>query len=228
MVWSDPVYINKDIVSSYFVISSLDFLVAVSHLVDDKYTKWMKLFADWLNVFSRNKYNVGLTTELYKICMSDMTPIKSYVPRQTPAMIEAINSEMDKMIEADFIELLKSPFAAPTVCVKKKDNSLCVTIDFRMVNKNVINNAYPMHRIDNQLDAMSGCSVFTTLDLTKGYHQMRLDEESKEITAFTSPKGLYQWKVLPMGMKTSGAVFQRLMDNMLGDLQPRCAVVYIR
>ena len=96
-----------------------------------------------------------------------------------------------------------------------------------MVNKNIINNAYPMHRIDDQLDAMSGCSVFTTLDLTKGYHQMKLDEESKEITAFTSPKGLYQWKVLPMGMKTSGAVFQRLMDNMLGDLQPRCAVVYI-
>ena len=84
-----------------------------------------------------------------------------------------------------------------------------------------------MHRVEDQLEAMSGSSVFTTLDLTKGYHQMRLTEESKEITAFSSPKGLFQWKVLPMGMKTSGAVFQRLMDQMLGDLQPRCAVVYI-
>ena len=84
-----------------------------------------------------------------------------------------------------------------------------------------------MHRVEDQLEAMSGSSVFTTLDLTKGYHQMRLAEESKEITAFSSPKGLFQWKVLPMGMKTSGAVFQRLMDQMLGDLQPRCAVVYI-
>ena len=96
-----------------------------------------------------------------------------------------------------------------------------------MVNKNVINDAYPMHRVEDQLEAMSGSSVFTTLDLTKGYHQMRLAEESKEITAFSSPKGLFQWKVLPMRMKTSGAVFQRLMDQMLGDLQPRCAVVYI-
>ena len=96
-----------------------------------------------------------------------------------------------------------------------------------MVNKYVINDAYPMHRVKDQLEAMSGASVFTTLDLTKGYHQMRLAEESKEITAFSSPKGLFQWKVLPMGMKTSGAVFQRLMDQMLGDLQPRCAVVYI-
>ena len=56
---------------------------------------------------------------------------------------------------------------------------------------------------------------------------MKLAEASKEITAFTSPQGLYQWKVLVMGMKTSGAVFQRLMDWILGNLQPRCAVVYI-
>ena len=52
------------------------------------------------------------------------------------------------------------------------------------------------------------------LDLTKGYHQMRLDEKSKEITAFTTPEGLFQWLVLPMGMKTAGAVFQHLMDKV--------------
>ena len=73
-----------------------------------------------------------------------------------------------------------------------------------------------MHRVKDQLEAMSGALVFSTLDLTKGYHQMKLANKSKEITAFTSPKGLFQWKVLPMGMKTSGAVFQRLMDWMLG------------
>ena len=50
------------------------------------------------------------------------------------------------------------------------DGSLRVTIDFRMVNKNVINDAYPMHRVEDQLEAMSGSSVFTTLDITKGYH----------------------------------------------------------
>ena len=76
-----------------------------------------------------------------------------------------------------------------------------------MVNKNVVNDAYPMHRVEDQLEAMSGASVFTTVDLTKGYHQMQLAEESREITAFLSPKGLFQWKVLPMGMKTSKAVF---------------------
>ena len=96
-----------------------------------------------------------------------------------------------------------------------------------MVNKVIVNDAYPLHRIDEQIDSMRNCKFFTTLDLTKGYHQMKIAESSKEITAFTTPTGLFQWRVLPMGMKTSGAVFQRLMDQVLGDLQPRCAVVYI-
>ena len=78
-----------------------------------------------------------------------------------------------------------------------------------------------MHQVEDQLEAMSGAVVFTTLDLTKGYHKMKLAEASKEITAFTSLQDLYQWKVLPMGMKTSVAAFQRLMDQMLGNLQPR-------
>ena len=75
-----------------------------------------------------------------------------------------------------------------------------------MVNKYVKNDAYPMHWVKDQLEALSRASVFSTLDLTKGYHQMKLADESKEINAFTSPKGIFQWKVLPMGMKTSGAV----------------------
>ena len=82
-------------------------------------------------------------------------------------------------------------------------------------------------RIDKQLEAMAGCVVFTTLDLTKGYHQLILHPKSKPITAFSTPDGLFQWKVLPQGMKTAGAVFQRVMDHILGDLQPRCVSVYI-
>ena len=74
---------------------------------------------------------------------------------------------------------------------------------------------------------MRGSSCFTTLDLTKGYHQMNLGVSFCEYTAFTTPMGLYQRKVLPMGMKTSGAVFQFLMDSVMGELQPKIAVVYI-
>ena len=56
---------------------------------------------------------------------------------------------------------------------------------------------------------------------------MNLSTGSKEFSAFTTPMGLYQWKVLPICMKTFGSVFQQLMDSVLGDLQPKISVVYI-
>ena len=96
-----------------------------------------------------------------------------------------------------------------------------------MINKKVIDNTYPLHWIDDQINSMRGSSWFTTLNLTKGYHQMNLDTGSREYMAFTILMGLYQWKVLPMGLKTSRAIFQQLMDSVLGDLQPKIAVVYI-
>ena len=65
-----------------------------------------------------------------------------------------------------------------------------------------------LHRIDDQIDSMPGSAWFMTLDLTKGYHQMNLDIGLIKYTAFKTPMGLYQWKVLPMCMKTSSAVFQ--------------------
>ena len=172
-----------------------------------------------------NKYNVGLTKVDYKIRLSDTFPIKSYFPLYSQGVREAIEKELKKMKEVDFIEPSMSPFAAPMVCVRKGDGSLRVTIDFCMINKNVIADAYLLHRIDDQIDSMRGSAWFMTLDLTKGYHQINLDSGSREYTAFKTPMGLYQWKVLTMGMKTSGAVFQQLMDLVLGDLQPKVAVV---
>ena len=128
--------------------------------------------------------------------------MSGYVLRMTPAMVNVVNEELEKLKAADFIELSISPFLSPMVCVKKTDRALRVCIDFRMVNKDVINNAYPFHQIEDQLQAMAGAKWFTTLDLTKVYHQMKLAEESKEITTFLTPRGLFQWKVLPMGMIT--------------------------
>ena len=96
-----------------------------------------------------------------------------------------------------------------------------------MINEIVVNDAYPLHKIDDQIDSLRGSAWFTTLLLTKGYCQINLDIGSCKYTSFMTPMGLNQWKVLPMSMKTSGAVFQQLMDSVLGDLQPKIAVFYI-
>ena len=84
-----------------------------------------------------------------------------------------------------------------------------------MINKNVIDNAYPLHQIDDQIDSMHGSAWFTTLDLTKGYHQMNLDTGIREYTNFTTPMGLYQWNGLAYGYEDFWAFFQQFTDSVL-------------
>lgn len=185
------------------------------------------LLVKWSHCFSIDKFDVGRTGPPYTIKTITGKPYKGYNPRRSPGAIAAIRSEVNKMLRADLIEESISPYSSPMVCVPKPDGNIRVCIDFRQINQDIVNDAYPMHRIEEQLDSMTGCNVFSTLDLTKGYHQLIIDEKSKEVTAFSTPDGLYQWKVLPLGMKTSGAVFQRLMDNVFRGLQPNIVVVYI-
>ena len=78
-----------------------------------------------------------------------------------------VNEELEKLKAADFIEPSTSLFLLPMVCVKKTDGVLQVCIDFQMASKEKINKVYPVYRIKDQLQAMSGAKWFTTLDLTK-------------------------------------------------------------
>lgn len=95
------------------------------------------------------------------------------------------------MRKADLVEESNIPYNSPMVCVLKPNEQLWVCIYFRMINRDIVTNAYPMHQFDEKLKAMAGSTVFTTLDLTKVYHQLVLHTKSKNITAFLSLEGLF-------------------------------------
>ena len=117
-------YISNKITSTYSVFRTIDISLCLRHLAEPRYSEFYNLLARWSNVFSRNKYNVGITKEEYAIQLINGTPVKSYTPRCSPAVIEAIESELEKLKRADFIEPSNSPYSAPTVCVRKPDGSL--------------------------------------------------------------------------------------------------------
>lgn len=79
----------------------------------------------------------------------------------------------------------------------------------------MVNGAYHMHQIKDQLDAMKVATVFLTLDLKKGYHQLLINRKLCEVTTFSTPKGLYQCKVLPLRMKTLGVCFLKGYGHLL-------------
>ena len=122
------------------------------------------------------------------------------------------------MLELKIIEVSNSPFSSPMCVVPKKDGKVRLCLDLRQLNKLVKYDAEPMPDIEAIYSKISKSKYFSKLDLTKGYWQIALSEDSKKYTAFTTNDGLFQFTVLPFGLVTAPAIFNRVMRKLLGDV----------
>ena len=136
-----------------------------------------------------------------------------------------MEAEIQEMIDLDVIELLISPYSSPVVFVPKKDGSMRFCIDFWKVNKVTEFDAEPMPNMEEVIIKMSGHNFFTKKDLSKGHWQVSLSERSKPLTAFKTPRGLFQFQTTPFGLVNSGATFCRLMRIILSKLPNVASIV---
>lgn len=158
----------------------------------------------------------------HRIVLENSTPIKQRYYPVSPVIQEMINSQLDEMLQKGVIEPSNSSWSSPVLLVPKKDGSKRFVVDFRKVNNVSKKDAYPIPFIASILDKLRAGKYVSTLDLEKGYWQVELEERSREITAFTIPgRGLFQFRVMPFGLHSAGATFQRLMDKIIGaELEP--------
>ncbi|KAG5847077.1 hypothetical protein ANANG_G00122120 [Anguilla anguilla] len=131
------------------------------------------------------------------------------------AQREAIREEVRKMLQMGVIEESRSSWSSPIVIVPKPDGSRRFCNDFRKLNEISRFDAYPMPRVDELIERLGPARFLSTLDLTRGYWQVPLSPQAKEKTAFVTPDGLFQYRVLPFGVHGAPATFQRLMDQVL-------------
>ena len=99
------------------------------------------------------------------------------------------------------------------VLVKKKDQSLRFCVDYHHLNALTKKDVFPLPRIDDMLDQLSGMRIFSTLDAHSGYWQTRMEASSQEKTALITHNRLYEFRVMPFSLCNSPATFQRLMQH---------------
>ena len=122
-------------------------------------------------------------------------------PRQLPYVLcQELEQELASLLDTSCIEPNSSPYASALVLVRKKNSALCMCVDY---SKNTVPDQYPYQlRIDELIDMIGRNKprVFTSLDLMKGYHQVRMADDSKPKTAFTCHMGLFQYRHMPFGL----------------------------
>ncbi len=154
------------------------------------------------------------------VLQHDVRTPPGVIVRQRPYRIpearqHVVEEEVQEMLKLGVIEPSRSPWSSPIVMVPKPDGTLRFCNNFRRLNEVSEFDSYPMPRVDELLDRLGRARFISTLDLTKGYWQVPLTEQAKPKTAFSTPSGHWQYRVLPFGLHGAPATFQRMMDILL-------------
>lgn len=194
-----------------------EFQTKIEHLDRNKKIKIERLIDNNKSVFAKDKYDVGTVNE-YEARI-DLIVEKYCSKRPYRCNIndkKEIEKQIAKLLEKNSIEESYSPFAAPvTLAYKKNEGKTRMCIDFRDLNKNVVPQAQPFPLIDDIIIRARNCKYFTTLDINSAFWSILLRIEDRRKTGFVTQDGHFQWTCLPFGLKTSPAIFQRILSNIL-------------
>ena len=186
------------------------------------------LLASFEDIFASSSLDLGHTNVIqHHINTGDARPIKQAPYRVSQSQRAKIDEHISNMLKQNIIQVSSSPWSSPVVLVKKKDGSTRFCVDYRKLNAVTRKDSYPLPRIDDALDALSGSKFFTTLDLQSGYHQVAMHPHSMDKTAFISHAGLYEYNVMSFGLTNAPSTFQRLMSRVVHNLEWKICLIYI-
>ncbi len=156
-----------------------------------------------------------------------MSPPKGRLYSLSVPEREAMEKYISDSLTAGIIRPSSSPAGAGFFFVAKKDGSLRPCIDYRGLNNITVKNTYPLPLMSSAFERLQGASIFTKLDLRNAYHLVRIREGDEWKTAFNTPRGHFEYLVMPFGLSNSPAVFQALVNDVLRDMVDQFIYVYL-
>ncbi|GBC33494.1 enzymatic polyprotein, putative [Rhizophagus irregularis DAOM 181602=DAOM 197198] len=189
----------------------------------------IKLIKSYEEIFEYDGEKLGkVDTVRHKIEIKEgQEPIAQKRYKETEEKGKFIKKEVEQLLKMGKIRKSWSPWASPVTLAGKKTGNYRFCIDYRKLNNITKSDAYPLPRIDELLEKYRTARWFTSLDLAAGYHQVEMVEEDKEKTAFICSQGLYEYNVMPFGLKNAPGTFQRIMDEILKEYIGEFVIVYL-
>ncbi len=168
-----------------------------------------------------------------KLRLKDDIPvyIKNY--RIPQSHKEEIDKKVEAMLENGTIEPSISEYNSPVLLVPKKslpgstEKKWRFCVDFRQLNKKLLADKFPLPRMDDLLDQLGQARYFSSIDLLNGFFQIGLEDESKNLTSFSTDKGSFRFNSIPFGLKIGPNSFQRMMSIAFSGLSPTKCFIYM-
>ena len=145
-------------------------------------------------------------------------PVYARARRMAPDQLAASKAEFDKLLKLGIVRRSKSAWASALQAVRKPDGSIRLCGDYRRLNTITKDDRYPIRHISDFNADIAGKTIFSKIDLYKGYHQIPVAPADIHKTAIITPFGLFEFPFMPFGLKNAGQDFQRMMDAILRDI----------